>query len=243
MLVFLEQEGKTELARRLLLLGSGYLDRSLGHSISCTAFILLEMIARRDQDPWPAIGTLAEYFCRGHFHSMPAIPATADIHRQAELDGHLLRATSGYGIVNLHYTITRYAIERVRHLLSETEYAHLITSWINYLGTKSVEASPVYDANAKAATDYASFQQCFVKRDEQPVLSALAGLVSSQDGRLTLGRYLVKGVCDQYQGNYDPHFLTGLGAALWVVDRYWDNPALAMNALSQCLNHFFTRMG
>ena len=46
MLAFLEQLGNVELARRLLLLGSGYLNRSLGHSISCTAFILLEMIER-----------------------------------------------------------------------------------------------------------------------------------------------------------------------------------------------------
>ena len=65
MLTFAEQQGNAELARRLLLLGSGYLERSLGHSVSCTAFILLEMIERRDQDPWPALGTLAEYSAGG----------------------------------------------------------------------------------------------------------------------------------------------------------------------------------
>lgn len=240
MQAFLEQQGKAELARRLLLLGSGYLDHSLGHSVSCTAFILLEMIERRDQDPWPALGTLAEYFCGGQFHTTPGIRTTAAITSQAELDRHLLRATSGYGIVNLHHTITRYAVERMRHLLSETEYAHMIACWIDFLGSK--EETPPMETSAEAAADYASFYRCFSKREEQPVLSALAGLIQSPEGRLRLGRYLIKGVCDQYQGNYNPHFMTGLGTALWVVDRYRDRPSIAMNALHQYLNYFFTQM-
>jgi hypothetical protein len=242
MQAFLVQQGNAELARRLLLLGSGYLDRSLGHSISCTAFILLEMIERRDQDPWPTLSALAECFCSGHFHTTPEIRTTADITTQEELDRHLLRATSGDGIVNLHHTITRYAVERVRHLLSETEYAHIIACWIDFLGSKE-EAAPSTDTfAAEAAADYASFYQCFAKREEQPVLSALAGLIPSPEGRLRLGRYLIKGVCDQYQGDYNPHFLTGLGAALWVVDSYRDRPSIVMNALRQYLNYFQTSM-
>jgi hypothetical protein len=240
MQAFLDQQGNAELARRLLLLGSGYLDRSLGHSISCTAFFLLEMIERRDQDPWPVLGTLAEYFCRGHFHTTPAIPATAEIFPQAELDRHLIRATSGYGVVNLHQTITRYAVERVRHLLSEAEYAHMIACWIDYLGSKEEDALPA-DTSAEAADDYASFYRYFSKREEQPVLSVLAGLILSAEGRLRVGRYLIKGVCEQYQGDYDPHFLTGLGSALWVVDSCKDRPPIAMNALRQFLNYFFNK--
>ena len=240
MQAFLEQQGKAELARRLLLLGSGYLDRSLGHSISCTAFILLETIERCDLDPWPVLGTLAEYFCRGHFHSTPVLHSTTNITPPAELDRHMLRATSGDGIVNLHHTITRYAVERVRHLLSETEYAHMIACWIDFLGSKEAATPTVTSAEMEA--DYASFYRCFSKREEQPLLSALAGLIPSPEGRVRLGRYLIKGVCDQYQGNYDPHFLTGLGSALWVVDRYRDRPSIAINALRQYLNYYFTQM-
>ena len=244
MLAFLEQQGNAELARRLLLLGSGYLDRSLGHSISCTAFILLEMIERRDQDPWPALGTLAECFCSGHFHTTPGMRTSTEIAPQAELDRHLLRATSGDGIVNLHHTITRYAVERVRHLLSETEYAHMIACWIDFLGSK--EGAPPTDPSASEALAESAtgtpFGRCFSKREEQPVLSALAGLIPSPEGRLRLGRYLIKGVCDQYQGNYNPHFLTGLGSALWVVENCRDRPSIAMNALRQYLNYFFSEM-
>lgn len=241
MLTFAEQQGNAELARRLLLLGSGYLGRSLGHSVSCTAFILLEMIERRDQDPWPALGTLAEYFCGGHFHTAPEVRSSPFIAAPAELDRHMLRATSGEGIVNLHHTITRYAIERVRHLLNEPEYAHMVACWIDFLGSKEEEAPPVVTP-VEAASDYAGFYRCFSQRQEQPLLPVLAGLIPTPEGRLRLGRYLIKGVCDQYQGNYDPHFLTGLGSALWAVDSYRDRPPIAMNALRQYLNFFFTRM-
>ena len=243
MQAYLEQEGEVELARRLLLLGSGYLDHSLGHSLSCTAFILLEMIERRDQDPWPALGTLADYFCRGRFQNTPGLRGRTEPSPQEEPDWHLLRATSGYGVVNLHHTITRYAIERVRHLLGDGEYDHMITCWIDFLGSKSEETYPHLPvACGQVVADYESFFRCFSNGDEQTLLSSLGGLISSQEGRLRLGRYLVKGVCDRYQGNYDPHFLTGLGSALWVVERYRDRPVIAMNALSQYLNYFFTLM-
>ena len=37
-------------------------------------------------------------------------------------------------------------------------------------------------------------------------------------------------------------YLTGLGSALWVVDRYHERPPIAANALRQYLNYFFTEM-
>ena len=73
MAAFREQQGSAELARKLLLLGSGYLEGTLGHSVSCTAFILLEMMERSDQDPWPALATLSDYFCKGRFHATPRL--------------------------------------------------------------------------------------------------------------------------------------------------------------------------
>jgi hypothetical protein len=223
----------------MLLLGSGYLDKSLGHSVSCTAFILLEMLERNDQDPWPAIATMADYFCKGHFRTTPEI-AGKNLPTIEDHEKHLLRATSGFGIVNLHHTITRYAMERVRHLLSEEEYAHMIDCWINFLGDKSMEALPAPDG--KPATDYGAFYNCFSKREEEPVLSSLTSLIPATEGRRQLGRYLIKGVCDQYQGNYNPHFLTGLGSALWVAERYPDRPLVVISALRQYLNYYFTEM-
>lgn len=237
---FQEQKGKEELAKNLLLLGSGYLDQSLGHSVSCTAFILLEMIERSDQDPWPALAVLADYFCKGKFHTAPPLRKTADLSSEDVLSRHLLRAASGSGLLNLHHTITRYSIERVRHLLSEAEYAHMIACWIEFMGDKEAEIPPPV-SSAKEIPGYDSFFQIFSKREEKKTLSCLAGMISSKGGRRQLGRYLVKGVCDMYQGNYNPHFLTGLGSALWVVDQYHEQAPIAMNTLRQYLNYFLTQ--
>lgn len=237
---FLEQKGGPELARRLVLLGSGYLDDSLGHSVSCTAFILLEMMERSDQDPWPALATLADYFCKGRFQTTPNLRG-ANLPPEETLNHHLLRATSGGGIVNLHHTITRYSVDRVRHLLNEKEYAHMIACWVDFMGAKRAEPPSLVSAE-EGAGDYNHFYQYFSKRDEKPVLASLAGLISSEEGRRQLGRYLIKGVCDLYQGNYDPHYMTGLGSLLWVVNYCWNQPPVVLNALRQYVSYFFVHM-
>lgn len=238
---FLQQNGKTELARNLLLLGSGYMEQSVGHSVSCTAFILLEMIERSDQDPWPALTTLADYFCNGRFHATPDLPEEIDLPLEEELTQYLFKATSGSGFINLHHTITRYSIERIRHLLIEEEYAHLIACWINFIGNKKVN-TPALNPTSETLGDYQSFYQTFGKREEDQVLSLLERSIDTPEARLKSGRYLIKAVGDMYQGNYDPHFLTGLGSALWVMNDYWDEPDIVTNALSQYLEYFFSQI-
>jgi len=136
MATFYAQAGGTELARRLLLLGSGYLHHSLGHSISCTVFILLELLDRTDQDLWPAFATLADYFCKGGFHTTPPLRRTPAFPSNEIFDQHLLQASSGRGIVNLHHTITIYAIDRVRHFFTTEEYNHLVGAWIAFMEDK-----------------------------------------------------------------------------------------------------------
>ena len=112
---FIEQQGLRELIRRLLLLGSGYLSQSLGHSVSCTAFILLELLERPRASEWPALLLLADYFCKGGFcvtsplkDGGPGLP----------LDDCLSRSVAGTGFVDLHHTIAFYAIERTRSFLT-----------------------------------------------------------------------------------------------------------------------------
>ena len=239
---FQEQKGREELARRLLLLGSGYLGQSLGHSVSCTAFIFLEMMERTDQDPWPTLSTLADYFCKGQFHTAPDLRKAAALPPEGTQDQQLLRAASGQGIVNLHHTITRYAVERVRHLLSQAEYYHMIACWVDFMGAKRAETVSPVPSEGSELKDYAHFYQYFSKREEKPVLASLAKMIPSEEGRRQIGRYLIRGICDLYQGNYDPHYLNGLGSALWVVNHYWNQPSIAINALAQYVNYFFSNM-
>lgn len=160
MATFSAKQGGTELARRLLLLGSGFLDVSLGHSISCTAFILLETLGRPDQDPWPALATLADYFCKGRFDTTPGLEGLK-FYPDEILDHHMLRATSGRGILNLHHTITRYAIERVRKFFHQEEYNHMINVWIDFLGDKEAERVRVDTSGMGPAVDYEGFSALF----------------------------------------------------------------------------------
>ena len=233
------QEGGAELARRLLLLGSGYLRDSLGHSVSCTAFILLEMIERTDQDPWPALMTLADYFCNGGFHTTPVLRKTSAFPSEEVSDHHLLRATSGHGIVNLHHTITIYAIEHVRHFFTEEEYNHMVGAWITFMEDKKSRLVAVDGLKSKVQGDYNRFYETFSTLEARSVVASIREMISSQQGRLKLGRFLIKGLCDLYQGDYNPHYLTGLGSALWVADRCWKQAPVVTNAFYQYLDFLF----
>jgi hypothetical protein len=239
MATFYSQKRGAELGRRLLLLGSGYLDNSLGHSISCTSFIFLEMMEREDQDPWPAMAALADYFCKGGFHTTPALRKLTLLPPDEAIKHHLLRATSGLGIANLHHTITIYALERVCHLFSREEYDHMVDAWIAFIGNKKAEQVAMDRPEAKPPADYNRFYEIFSTLEPNAVLASIRRMLVSQEGRHQLGHFLIKGLCDQYQGNYNPHYLTGLGSALWVVGRFWNQGSLAINALSQHLNFFF----
>jgi hypothetical protein len=239
MATFYSQAGGAELARRLLLLGSGYLEDSLGHSVSCTAFILLEMLERTDQDPWPTLATLADYFCKGHFHTTPVLRKTSAFSSDEAFDRHLLRATSGRGIVNLHHTITIYAIEHVRQFFTEEEYHHMINAWKTFMGDKKLELVMLDCPKTDFQNDYHRFYGTFSTLEAKPVVASIQEMITSHQERLELGRFLIKSLCDRYQGDYNPHYLTGLGSALWVADRCWKQPPVVVNAFYQYVDFLF----
>ena len=236
---FYAQAGGAELARRLLLLGSGYLQDSLGHSVSCTAFILLEMLEHTDQDPWPALATLADYFCKGGFYVTPALRKTPAFPSNEIFDQHLLRATSGRGIVNLHHTITIYAMERVRHFFTKEEYNHMIGAWIGFMEDKKSKLAVLDSLKTDLQGDYNRFYETFSTLDAKSVVAPMGEMIASPQGRGRLGRFLIKGLCDRYRGNYNPHYLTGLGSALWVVDHCWKQAPVVVNAFYQYLDFLF----
>jgi hypothetical protein len=234
-----ETKGSSELASHLLLIGSGHLDESLGHSVSCTAFILLEMMKHIDQDLWPAFEILSDFFCRGEFNNIPNLKSSP---LSKPLPNYLLCAASGSGIVNLHHTITLYAIERARGFLTPQQHSHMIDSWIDFLHNKRAEPVTVDYNDGKAVNDYNEFYRIFSQLEVKPVLACLVEIVKTASGRRELGRFLVRGVCDLYQGGYDPHHLTGLGSVLWVVDQYWRQQSIVITALCQYLDFFFSNV-
>jgi hypothetical protein len=235
---FLRQKGARKLASRLLLLGSGYMVESLGHSISCTAFILQELMEQRDEDVWPALFLLADYFIKGRFANTPSLRELTQAREKAWLD-YVSRSTSGSSFIDIHHTITLYSIERVQRLFSPEEYAHLVSSWLDWMGEK--EARPVVFDTAKQSSmpEYAAFYDVYSTFDQEMLLKMAAPLTASAEGRKLLGRFLIRGLCDLYQGDYDPHYVTGLGAVLWIATRYAENPSLVSNAFHQYLAFLF----
>ena len=235
-LTFLRQHGARELGRRLLLLGSGYLVESLGHSISCTAFILREMLARTDQDLWPALVLLADYFIKGRFDATPPLQRSESAMRTVL--GPIMHTTSGSSFIDIHHTITLYAIGRTRELFTQEEYEHLISQWLGWMGEKKSDTRFEVPKQS-SATDYVTFYKAFSALDVDAVLKMAVPLTTSPDGRMLLGRFLVRGLCALYQGNYDPHYVTGLGAALWITATYPDQPSFVSSALHQYVSFLF----
>jgi len=226
---FLAQEGWNRLCRRLLLLGSGYLSHSLGHSLSCTAFILLELLERSDADAWPVLLLLADYFCKGGFHSTPPLSERPP----GPLKASLSRAVTGTGFVDLHHTITLYAIERVSSFFNPEEHGHLIAAWTAFFADKEIE--PHAFTSPGRIDDYAEFLRILMQRDADLALERIGGMVESREDRSRLCAFLVSGVCELYQGEYDPHYLTGLAAVFWVIETFYDDAALVRNGLYQYL--------
>ena len=234
--------GAPELARRLLLLGSGYLESSLGHSISCTAFILLEMIRRKDQQPWPALVLLADYFRKGGFSTTPELRGTSFAADGEDYFLQLGRAVSGRGIKALHDPITLYAIERCRQLLSQQEYDHMLAMWAAMMGNKQEDLQQVEGTKAEALPDFAAFMQTFRRRDPGLVAGMLQAALPSQKGRSTSARYTARAVLELYDGSYNPHNLTGLGSTLWLAASFHHRPLIVINGWLQYLDYFFSEI-
>ena len=201
---FSKAAGPTLLAKKLLLLGSGYLNNSLGHSISCTAFILLEMIYREDEDPWPVMVSLAEYFCKGNFHQSQLLHYSAISDYPEVYLTDVKRAISGKGIVALHHTITLYAIERSRHFFEHQEYDHALTMWIRMLGDKQESLYPIEEIASDSLPDFDVFFEVFTQYDPILVLNMIKTVLSSEKERTRLGDSLSRLSCVVITANIIP---------------------------------------
>lgn len=233
---FLDQQGGNELLRRLLLLGSGYLNQSLGHSVSCTAFILLEIIARSGTDATRTLFLLADYFCKGGFHTTPRLQSGVP----GSFSDHLPRSVTGTGFVDLHHTITFYAIERTKAFFTPEEYAHMTAAWLQFMDNK--EAGLKSFSTDGKITGYDSFYKVFSQLDAGRVINLTGDMIGPQVERSRLCSFLITAVCDFYQGDYNPHYLTGLGSLIWFMNTFHHDVTLVQNALYQYLGFYFKGM-
>ena len=116
----------------------------------------------------------------------------------------------------------------------------MVNTWIDFLGDKGEERVSLEGPSSEPWRKYDQFYEKFSTLKAKPVVASLSGMIGSQEGRQKIKRFLVQGVCDTYQGAYDPHYLTGLGSALWVLDQYWQDVPIVTNSLVQYLDFFFS---
>ena len=239
---FLARAGPLPLVKHLLILGSGYLDQSLGHSISCTAYLLIEMDIRRNEDPWPVLVSIAEYFCKGNFSKKPKLrySAISDYPEVFLID--VKRAVSGTGIAPLHHTITLYAIEKSKHFLDHHEYDHALTMWNKMLGDKGDELVSSEGIVSQQLPEFDAFYEIFLESSPSKILAFAKTALDSDEQRNRLAGFLIKAVLKSYNGYYNPHYLTGLGAAVWVMERFREHPEVVLTCLHQYLDFFFSNV-
>ena len=51
------------------------------------------------------------------------------------------------------------------------------------------------------------------------------------------GKFIIKTLVDSYQGSYDPHYITGLGSLLWVLNHYSSESKIVSTALLQYIDY------
>jgi hypothetical protein len=107
------------------------------------------------------------------------------------------------------------------------------------MGDKKLELIMLDSLKTDLQGDYNCFYETFSTLDAKSVVAPMGEMIASPQGRGRLGRFLIKGLCDHYRGNYNPHYLTGLGSALWVADRCWKQAPVVVNAFYQYVDFLF----
>jgi hypothetical protein len=130
-------------------------------------------------------------------------------------------------------------MERVRHFFTEEEYNHMIGAWISFMEDKKSKLVVLGSPKKESPGGYAHFYEGFSRLEAKSVVASLSEMIASLQGRAEMGRFLIKSLCDHYQANYNPHYLTGLGSALWVADQYWSQPPIVVNAFHQYVDFLF----
>ena len=112
--------------------------------------------------------------------------------------------------------------------------------WNKMLGDKIEDLISVQDVASLSLPDYFTFYRSFLESDPIKILDVVKKSLVSEDERNRLAHFLIKAVLQCYNGNYNPHYLTGLGSALWTMNRFYDHPDLVLTCLNQYLDFFYS---
>ena len=116
----------------------------------------------------------------------------------------------------------------------------MLTMWMQMLADKQENLIPVEEFTTEISPSFPHFFTVFSKYDPMPVVNMVKDMLNSKEDRARLENYLIKSVLRCHNGRYNPHYLTGLGASLWVIENFYNQPIIVLNALLQYLDFSFS---
>lgn len=224
------QDEPAALGETLLWIGAASIPDSLGHSISCF-YPVMEDIIYTDH-PAGATALLSLICYLGRFRTAKAAKGREPASRE-EL---LTRCTTGTTIVDIHQMITFYIYccwDDSPWRGSEPLPWGILETWTEEKDINRTTIAP----DRQPPADYTSFAALMGTKDSDVVAPAVLGLVDRDWHRAC--DWLFRSYADFYTAGWDPHYYTGLYAALQLY-RLSDELSLAsrQQALVQALRYF-----
>jgi hypothetical protein len=115
----------------------------------------------------------------------------------------------------------------------------MLTMWSKMMHGKKEKQFSLEKLDAEKPDDFERFFTFFSRYDPVLVPDMVKASLDSNNDRQRMGYYLIKNVLQSYNGQYNPHSLTGLGSTLWIIKNFSDHPAIVTSAVFQYLDYFF----
>jgi hypothetical protein len=242
------EEPPEPLMQALLTLGAVAIPHSLGHTLSCF-FPVMEDIVAVDH-PATASAVLSYLMYLGRYGVDKRVLQEGYGQSEDPLDcaGFLRVCASGDGIVNLHHMITLYvatAWERATFNPDGAVPYALLQDWVGQkpLDRERYRRAASLELAGSLPDTYEAFSQRYSLREPDELLSCLFRMLDEMPRQAV--DWLFRFYASHYAyGRWDPHYYTGLYAALrlYMGERIHDQVARRM-ALDQAVRYFAQGMG
>jgi len=230
---------KDNLLDALLYNGAISIPDTLGHSLTCFFPVLDELIDMDHPSTGTALLSYIMYLCRfrkkSEYNKNPA-----DITLNFEMSELLQRASSGTSIIDIHHMITYYIFimwERAVWHKGNSLPWFLLVDWI---GEKKVDTNRLENVLSIAPTvlprEYEHWRFILSEKNKQRIISVVISLLDKSWQQAC--DWLFRSYAEYYTPDWDPHYFTGLYAALEMYRDDTIDKVGSKMALIQALEYF-----
>ncbi len=232
------REDKERLFNSLMRLGTQNLADTIGHSISCFYPVLTEMFAADHPASGTALLSLIMYFCRYRYTHKNYKKKTEPF--EGSKSKLLRRCAKDHTIFDLHQMITFYTMQSwEQEVWNDNQLIpwSKLSAWTaNKTEADYAEYVSEKDNSSQIPETYAEWDVIFRGHDQKKIITVACQLVS-RDWEKTCD-WLFRAYCDYYTPDWDPHYFTGLYAALHLYKDQTINRSDSQAAFIQALLYF-----